>query len=449
MSNKDSASSGKKKAKKSGIKVFGSYFIGAIVIIAGFVITFQFVEPAPPKQITMVTGGTKGAYFHYGKQFREYLQKRGIKVTVVNTAGSVENVKKLTAKEPPVDIGFVQGGISTGNKDIIALGSVYYEPLWVFYRGDSTITHITQLKDKKIAIGAEGSGTQALARIVLNKNGITNSANLKPITGKQAAAELKAGNIDVMFMVASPKSKLVQELLADEQTKIMSFQRAESYARFYPYLTVVTLPEGVVDFQKNVPKEKVTLLATTANLVAKKDIHPAIVSVLMQAAVHVHSKQGIFEKHGQFPTPKLVSFELDKEAKRFYKHGVPFLQRFLPFRLASLIDRLKIMLLPLIGLMLPIFKILPPLYRWGVRRKIYRWYSELREVDPELGEVASEDIQKHLEHLSRIESDVTRLSVPLSYTDEVYNLRLHINMVKNSLRNKAKGLVDAPVTALQ
>jgi len=415
-------------------KLLGTYGIVSLIVLAGFIATFQFVEPAPSRTLTIATGSTSGAYYRYAMAYKSVLKEEGITLNVIQSKGSVDNLSRLTAKAP-VDLAFVQGGISAnGNKKLASLGSMYLEPLWVFYKSDETLTKITQLKGKRIALGADGSGSQALANVILSKNKIDKTnATFLSISGDNAVNEIKAGKIDVMFMVASPDAPLIQKLLRSNELKIMSFNRAEAYKRSFPYLTVVTMPEGSVDFSNNIPAKPVTLLATTANLVANRKFHPSLAAMLLQAAVQTHESHGLFSKRGEFPTPKFVSFPLNKAADLYYKNGTPFLQRYLPFWLASLLDRLKIMLLPLLGLMIPLFKLMPPLYRWRIRKRIYSWYAELRAVDPELMEIAADEISSYLEKLEDMEEEVTRVSVPLSYADEVYNLRLHIDMVRNEL----------------
>ncbi len=427
------------KIKSIVFSRLGIYGMGAVIVILGFVWTFQFVEPAPKSHLTIAAGSPSGAYYSYALRYKALLEKQGLKVDVLQTKGSVDNIKRLTAKDSNVDLAFVQGGINPKAPVLLSLGSMYYEPLWVLYSTDLDIDNLPQLAGKKIAIGQPGSGTQALARTLLDRNGISSrNATLLPLSGQEAAKKLLAQEIEVMFMVASPDAPLLKQLLSSGKIKIMSFSRAEAYTRVFSYLSVITLPRGAISFSADIPPKDARLLATTANLVAKKDLHPALINLVLQAAVQVHHTHGLFAHAGQFPTPKYTSVPLNKEARRFYKKGPPFLQRYLPFWLASMVDRLKIMLLPLIGLLLPFFKVFPPLYRWRVRRKIYRWYSELRGVDPQLVDIKKEDVRKHLQKLDGIEEEVTRVSVPLSYADEVYNLRLHIDIVRRALAEHGK-----------
>jgi hypothetical protein len=331
----------------------------------------------------------------------------------------------------------VQGGTSAASTPdtLSSLGSLYYEPLWVFYRSEQTLSRISQLQNIPIAIGKPGSGTHAIARQLLADNFIdTGTDTIQPLGGTAGAQALLQGDVEALFLVASPEAPLVQELLHRQDIRLMSFARAAAYTRIHRYLSTVTLPEGVIDLQANLPPRDTVLLAATANMVVREDFHPALVSLLLQAATRTQSADGLFEKPGSFPNNANLEFPLNENARRFYKYGPPFLQRYLPFRTASLIDRLKIMLVPLLTLLLPLGKIMPPMYRWRVRKKIYRWYRELQLLDDEAHTLPSAVHRAELiKKLDNLEEEVRKVSVPLSYADELYSLRLHIGLVRDSL----------------
>jgi hypothetical protein len=338
-----------------------------------------------------------------------------------------------------VDLAFFQGGsgISTADDDITALGSLYYEPLWVFYRHPEVAHRLTDFQGKRLATGAAGSGTRELVRALLEANRIDSPADKRQAPGGKAAARaLREDAADAAFFVASPRSPLIHELLRDKTIRLMSFTRAAAYTDLNHALAAVTLPEGVIDLQANIPPQDVALLASTANLIARDDFHPALVSLLLQAATRVHGGGGLFEKPGEFPNARHVDFPLNEDARRFYRHGPPFLQRYLPFWTANLVDRMMIMLVPLLTILVPLVKVMPPTYRWQVRRKIYRWYHELHAIDIQHPDQASAaELAELLQRLDVIEEEVRKVKVPLSYSDELYNLRLHIGMLRNRLRD--------------
>ena len=411
---------------------YGVYGVGIVLIVGGFVLAYQFVEPSPPDTISIVSGSEQGAYYQYAQSYARILKRDGITLNVIASAGSSYNIGKL--ESGTAEAGLVQGGIATTNSELSSLGSLSYEPVWIFLRKGLDLTFLHEFKDRKIGIGEKGSGTNSLATVLLEMNAVNeSSATLMQESGAQSVQAILSGNIDGLFLVAAPDASLVKQLLSDDRVVLMSIDRAKAYTATLPYLTEITLPAGVINMSQNKPSSDVVMLSTTANLVVQPDLHPALIGLLMQAMTEVHAGHSVFNRAGQFPTAQHLGFPLNKSAQRYYKNGPSFLRRFLPFWAANLMDRLKIMLLPLVGLLLPLFKVMPPFYRWRVRRRIFRWYDELRQVDPEVSAVGMEHIDGYIKELDRIEAEVTRVEVPLSYADELYSLRLHINMVRDKL----------------
>jgi TRAP transporter TAXI family solute receptor len=412
--------------------VFKTLVLPVLVTIVAFSLAYQFVDPAPPKEIIFTTGKTGGAYNNFARKYQKILEKQGVELILRVSKGSVENISNL--KSGIASVGFVQGGttISNENSTLMTLGSLYNEPLWVFHHRDRPLASLSDLKGKKLVIGAEGSGTRALVMQLLDENRILDSATLLPGNNGSDLDLLKSLQVDAVFMVASAESAKVRAFLEDESVSLMSFERAEAYQRRMKYLTHVSLPRGMVDISKDIPSENKTLLAATASLVVRDDLHPAIQDLLLMAAEEVHGSGGWFEENGEFPNANFAEYPVSPEAKRFYKYGPPLLQRYLPFRLASLIDRLKVMILPLVVLMIPLMKIMPPIYTWRMRSKIYRWYQALEQIDlansrenPDL-----DDLRKQLE---TIDQEVIHVQVPLSFASQLYDLRQHIELVKRRL----------------
>lgn len=269
-------------------------FVPAFLVVgAAFWATFQFVEPAPPKTISISTGGPKGAYFGYGQQYAKILQRSGITLKVEPSAGSIQNLHRLTTTdEGGVNIALMQGGISNQDKTagVMSLGRIFLEPLWVFYRKDLEITKLTDLKDKRIAVGPSNSGTRHLATSLLTANNITDAnSQLLKLSGKNAIDALLKGTVDAVFLVIAPRSPFIKELLKNQNLKLMNFERAEAYTRIFPFLSKVTLPQGTIDFVKNIPANDISLVATSAALVAKDDLHPALAGLLVGALKEVHA----------------------------------------------------------------------------------------------------------------------------------------------------------------
>ncbi|MBN2429768.1 MAG: TAXI family TRAP transporter solute-binding subunit [Deltaproteobacteria bacterium] len=415
------------------------FFGPAIVLtLIGFVVAFQFMQPAPPRQIVIATGSPSGAYYYFGKAYAEILKKNGITVEVLNTAGSAENIRLLENKNNRVDVAFIQGGTGSlaKTKDIVSLGSLYFEPLWIFHKPGLSLKHLSDMRGLRIGVGGEGSGTRVLAQELLGLNGI-NEENTKMVSAPTQATSdmLLAGDLDIAFFVSSHKSATIRQLLQSDAAQLMGIRRAEAYALRYHFLHVLKLPEGSLDFAANIPAEDFTLVAPTTQLAARTDLHPALIEVLLMAAEKVHEQGGGFEQKGQFPAPTYLDFPLSESAERFYKYGPPFLQRYLPFWLASLLSRTKVLLLPLLVLLLPFIKVMPPIYQWRIRRRIYRWYSQLEAIDPEVNkDLATENLESHLALLDDLEDKVANIHMPLAHTDLLYHFRLHIDLLRKKLQ---------------
>ena len=415
-----------------------------IVLITafGFAVAYRFVQPAPPRHMTITTGSETGAYYADAKRYAELLAVNGITLEVLTSTGSAQNLERLGRGE--ADIALIQGGMqetpinedeTSTDSSLRSLGSVSYEPVWVFYRSDYRLDKLYQLSGRRIAVGDEGSGSRALALPLLEANDISlKSKNLLPLSGLSAAEALQQEQIDAAFIVAAPEASVVQVLLRSPGLRVMSFIQADAYLRRFPFLSKIVLPRGVVDLVHDTPPRDTTLLSTTANVIVREDLHPALASLMMQAMADVNGKSGFFQQAGEFPAYKDRSFALSDEAQRFYKSGPPFLQRYLPFWVAVLVERLFVMLLPILILLFPLLKVAPSIYNWRVRSKIFRSYGDLKFLENELHHTYdSSRYAEYLARLNRIEEEANSRNVPLSFSDLFYTLREHINLVRAEL----------------
>ena len=408
-----------------------------LLVLAIFVFAFRFVEPAPPNTFVISTGAIDSGYYMFAQRYKEILARDGVKLELLPSAGSQENVSRLLDKKSGVEVGFLQGGsaFAANAPELVSLGSIYYEPLWVFYRGPE-IHDFGGLHGRKLAIGPEESGTRALALQLLAVNAtVMPPTVLLPDNGQRASEMLLQGKIDAVFMVEPPESPLVEQLVSAPGIRLLSLDRAEAYTRRFPALTRLTLPQGVFDFVKNVPARDVTLISPTANLLAVDRLHPALAYLLMRAASEIHGGAGLLNKAGEFPAPLNSEFPLSAGAMRYYKSGPTFLQRYLPYWAAVLVDRWWITLLPVLALMVPLGRIVPAVYRWRARWRIYRWYAKLKELELELDENSPpEKLTDLLTRLDQIERAVNRINTPLAYTDNLYAFRQNVNLVRQQVR---------------
>ena len=406
-----------------------------LIVVIGFVVTYQFVEPPPPTSMRIATGGKDGAYYAFAQKYAALLARDGIKLEIVSTAGSVENFRLL--KNGEVSLALVQGGSANADDgaELQSLGSMFLEPVWIFTRKQRSIKRLSDLKGRRIAVGPAGSGTQLLATALLGAVGVKESAAVFIAEGAaQAVPWLVKGKIDAAFFVASPAAPYIDELLRNPLVELFSFTRAPAYAHLFPFLTPVTLNEGVIDLPRNVPAREIPLVAVGANLVARQDLNSNLVPALMEAVTEVHRQGGIFEKKRQFPSVDFVDLPMNDDARRYIINGPSFLYRWTPYTAAVYLDRLKIMLLPFIALMIPLFRLAPPIYRWRVRWKIYHWYKAVREIEAMIPDrAAPKDAEPAIKRLNELENEVASVSVPLSYAVELYHLRLHIRFIADRL----------------
>jgi len=413
----------------------------ALVLGLALVVAMFFIEPGPPRRIVVSTGAEDSGYHIYAQRYRDILARDGVTLELRQSAGSQENVGRLMDEASPVELGFFQGGsaFAANAPHLQSLGSIYYEPLWVFYRG-AEASDFNGLKGKRLAIGPEESGTRALALQLLAVNATVMAPTvLLPETGQEAAAMLLEGKLDGLFLVAPADSPVVEKLVSAPGIRLLSLDRADAYVRRFPYLTKLQLPRGVFDFINNVPARDVTLVSPTANLLARDTLHPALAFLLMRAATEIHGSAGLLNKTGEFPAPLNSEFPLSPEAQRYYKSGPPFLQRYLPYWVAVLVDRLWIILLPSLALVVPLTRIIPPIYRWRVRSRIYRWYARLKEVELDLTEeVSDEQLQELLKRLDEIERSVNRINTPLAYSDNLYLFKQNVDLVRTRVRWRLK-----------
>lgn len=406
------------------------------VCIAGIMIPFVlFVEAPPPHRIVIATGREDGAYHRFAQQYADILKKDGITLELRSTKGSVENLSLLQDPNSDVSVALVQSGIADPkqSESLQALCSLYYEPLWIFYHGSQPVDRLTQLKGRRLAIGPEGSGTRGIALQLLTANGIDASqADFVPIAGNQSADALTKNEVDAAFFVAGVETGYIQQLLKAQNVGLVELSQAKAYERRFRFLSTLTIPAGgLLELKDNVPAKSIVMISPSATLVTRKSLHPALITLLLNVATKVHSAGDLLTNPGEFPSPSRTDLPISEHAVNYFKFGPPVLQRLLPFWLASLVDRMKIMIIPLIMVLMPLIRATPPLVRWRTRRKIYLWYARLRKVDQKaIQGMSIEEAERSLEELNILEQQVAQVGVPLSYMEEYYNLRLHLHLVR-------------------
>jgi len=419
-----------------------------LLALALLLLAYWLLDPTPPRRVSLATGAERSDYAEFGARYAKALQREGITVALRPTHGAAENLALLRDPASGVDVAFVQGGVDEAatdgrDDDLVSLGSLFYEPVWLFYREDAAqrllkspaLTSLAQLPGWRVSIGTPGSGVPHLMQRLLEANALDVKAlNLLQQEQTPAVVEFLAGTVDALVFASAPESLMVQMLLRTPGVRLFDFAQSEAYARRFSFLSPVVLPRGIVDLAQDRPAQDVHLVAPTAMLVARKDTHPALVQLLVQAAHGVHGGPGWFQRKGDFPNTRNTELALADEAQRFYRDGPPLLQRYLPFWLANLIDRMWVVLISIVAVLIPLSRVVPPLYQFRIRSRVFRWYGQLRAVEDGIGE---RPVGELLGELDRIEGRVGQITLPLSYADELYALRSHIALVRQRLSSSA------------
>ncbi|MCK5719312.1 MAG: ABC transporter substrate-binding protein [Thiomargarita sp.] len=419
-----------------------------ILILLSLVFAYQFVEPPPSKEINIATGREGGGYHQFALKYQKLLAEEKISLDIVPTAGSMEVLEQLKAGN--VSIGLVQGGVKTAEfgEGLQSLASLFYEPLWVFHRKEISPNYLFDLRGKRLAIGEKGSGTRALVLPLLrdNKVNVDNSTFLD-ISSKNAAEKLMAGEIDAAFFVTSPTASIITKLLNHVDIDLLHFRRHTAYEQRYSFLTSVKIGEGMIDLENNIPHEDKILLATTASLIARNDLHPDIAHLLLTKLIILGKIGGLLEKPKEFPSTKFSEFPVNEEAEYFLKNGPNFLQKIFPFWVASTLDRLKIMLIPLIAIIIPLLKGALPIYRWRIRFKIFRMYGILRELDVKINNTSSlNEIEEDTKQIKALQKEIIeQIKVPLSYMGEFYDFQMHIQLILTRLEERRKEILSQSI----
>ena len=410
-----------------------------LLLIAVVWITLHFVQPAPPDTIVMTSGADGSMFSAHAGRYAKILARQGVTLKILPSQGSLDNLKKLSDPEFRVDVGFVQGGIASfgdaGN--LMSLGSVFYVPVLVFYRTPQPIKLLSQLDGKRIAIGREGSGTRALAETLLKANGIEagGKSRLLTLEGKAAQDALLGGKTDAAFVMGdSATTATIRELLHTPGVRLFDFVQGDGYVGRFRYLTKLQLPPGSLDLGKNTPAQALTLVAPTVELIARPGLHPALSDMLIQAAQEVHGRAPLLQKAGEFPAPLEHEYRVSDDAIRYYKSGKSFVYRHLPFWLASLVDRIVLLIVPLAVILIPGLKLVPWLYSWRINARIYQRYGELMALERvAFSETTRDQRADLLKRVDEIEHRIVTGKLPASFAGQLYVLRQHIHFVRNRI----------------
>src|SRR5215475_11134384 len=424
-----------------------------LVLAAGIMgvvsLALAYFIPAPPSTVVMATAFKGSSFEYYGRQYREIFARSNIELELRETAGAVENVKLLQDPKSGVQIGLVLGNVSDGKHapELLSLGTVYNNPFWLFYSSNDPFDRLSQFKGKRIAAGPVGSGTRSSAEQILGKAGV-NSENTPflPLGGSAAVEALRDGKVDAVWILGAPDAVAVHSLLEDPGVRLMSFPTAEAFTIIFPELVRLVLPRGVIDIDRDIPPNDVPLIGSTTKILVRSDLHPEIVQLLLQAMVEAHGARALFQRSGEFPNSTDTEYPVAPAAIDFYKNGPSFMQRHLPLSLSVHAQRAIAVLVTALAIGFPLFRFLPVFYNWITRRRLFYWYAQLKALETSFD---ADPTDRHLAEkkakIEQIEDAVSHIRIPLTFSDQVYNLRSHIDIVRRKIssRNSTPGRIAA------
>jgi TRAP-type uncharacterized transport system substrate-binding protein len=391
----------------------------------------------------MATAFIGASFDYYGRQYKEIFARSHVELELRETAGALDNLKLLQDPNADVQIAFVVGGLSDSKHapGVLSLGTVYDQPFWIFYSSaNQRLDQLSQLKGKRIAVGPAGSATRYMAEHVLGKGGVNaETATFLPFAGSAADKALQEGQIDAVWIIGVPEATAVQSFLRNPNVRPMNFPMADAFTRIFPDLARMTLPAGTVDIEQVVPSTDVTLIGTKAKLLIRRDLHLDIVQLLLQTMKEVHGGADLFHRSGDYPNGLDAEYTVAPTAIEFYKNGPSFLQRHLPLWLSTHVQRAIAVLVTGIAIGVPLLHFVPQSFNWMTRRRLFHWYGQLRALEKSFDSNTSHKALVHkLTEIERIEDAVSKVHFPLTFADQVYTLRGHIDIVRQKIVSRLR-----------
>jgi TRAP transporter TAXI family solute receptor len=425
----------------------GQILVGGLVlaVLLGLGAYILFTNPLLSRTFTISTGRETGIYYAFANQYTELAAENGVEVEVVTGAGSIQTLDRLIAGE--VDMGFVQGGTTAGKdtSELESLGSMYYEPVWVFHRADLEMRYLSDLMGMRVGVGEVGSGVFPVATELLTANGIdADNTTYMNLSSTDAVAAMDAGELDAAFFIVSPQSSLIFDLLQDDAIEVLNMERAPAYRSRFPHLVDKVIPQGALDLVNNIPDRDIQLLTTTATLVVRKDTPEDLVLLMLPFLTELHRTPGVLELSDEFPNTRLIDLPMNAAADRYYKQGPSFWTRYLPPVWASVADRLVLLLIPALTILYPVLRGVPPVYRFGIRQSILRWYAKLKEIDTNVENLSVEELKVRMAEVDALETSIFQeTNIPNGYLDELYSLVEHIGLVHDRLEKVYERRVES------
>ena len=424
-----------------------------VLILAGIAALLYFTNPFPPSRITLATGQVNTTFDVLGKKYVDYFQKHGVTLELRTTTGAYENIKLLT--DDKVDVIFSLGGLKFDEEatTIVSLGSVELMPLWLLYtgakfEGDDPADFF---KSRQLSVNIVGSGTYDLTRSLLELHGIEigQHKNLHIMSSRDTLVDVSTDKLDGAFLLGTTASATISKLLLDPGIRIFDFKLAPAYASHLGYLKVIDMPHGAMDIQKVIPKHDLKMVATTATLLTKERMHPAIQNLFLAAAKEIsRTDSDPISAPGDFPAFVDRSERLSETARRHYEKGPPFLTGRVPYWVATFFDRIWLILLAAFAILYPMVKATPNYRKVYTQLCMTDTYTDLHAINARLaaGTTAS-DLTPVLPMLAELQERVQRLWIPAGMKNDYYLLENALEVVRKKALRRHRELEAPPPMA--
>jgi TRAP-type uncharacterized transport system substrate-binding protein len=433
--------------------------IAALTVLIFVILLYVVTKALAPPEFDFLAGPEDSTFYRDALRFKDILQRDGVQLNVIETKGSLENVRLLLEADTPtaafVDaIGAIeiaeteQADPAQSDDDPVnpldqlsSLGAIYLQPIWFFALSDTELGGVEEMDNARLGIGPEGSTARLLADLFLRDVRDDISIDVVEIGGDDEVVEaseildaLRSGDVSAAVVVGLPQNRIIDTLLRAPDIRAAEVRRAEAYALHFPYLVPIRLPEGGYDLGDNIPPEDVNTLAASTELVVTELFPPPLADLLLQATSELHGNASLFSERGAFPNPDMVSITLNSSAARYYESGPPLLRKYLPFQLATWIDRFIMVVFAFGSIAIAVFSILPKLIEMHLDRKLQAAYKRMEEIEKQF--VTGGDREALLAELEDVDETTSGTRILLRSTISSW---LEMRQFLHDLRERMKG----------
>ena len=414
--------------------------IAALSVLVFVMLLVVLTKLTAPPEFDFLAGPEDSTFYEDAMRFKEILARDGVRLNVIETRGSVENVRLLLEADSPtaafvdavgaIEIAEVEpSGDTDENPEaedgpldrLTSLGAIYLQPIWFFVLASTELGGVEEMHNARLGVGPEGSTSRLMADLFRRNLQDDVDVELVEIGGDDEIAELdeildalRSERVEVFIAVGQPQTRIVDQLLRTPDVRAAEVRRAEAYALHFPYLVPIRLPAGGYDLGDNIPSDDVRTLAASTELVVAELFPPPLADLLLQATGEIYGDASLFTERDAFPNPDMISIDLNSSAARYYQSGPPLLRKILPFQLATWLDRFFMVVVAFGSAAIAVFSILPRLVEMHLDRQLQAAYRRMEEIEKQ--SVAGGDNDALLAELDELDKSTSETRIYLRST---------------------------------